>query len=243
MILYPAIDLMDGACIRLSQGNYALKNLYHSNPLKMAKEFEANGATHLHLVDLDGARAGDLVNTEVIQSICQNTSLSVDLGGGIKSLDIALKAFELGVERVNIGSLALNSPSTFVEMLKRFGPESCILSVDVKQNLVASNAWSHTSQLHWKDFIGQFLEHGLGLVTSTDIEKDGMLNGPGFSLYKELKDSFPQLKVIASGGVSSLSDIRDLRELKLHGAIIGKALYEKKIPLNVFTQQEFGGDA
>lgn len=238
MIIYPAIDLIDGACIRLKQGDYTQKDVYHGNPLEMARRFESHGATHLHLVDLDGARAGALVNLKIIESICQNTSLSVDLGGGIQSIDTALRAFDLGVKQVNIGSLALNSPDTFIEMLKRFDPERYILSVDVKQGFVAGNAWSQTSQMHWKTYIRQFIEHGLSFVTSTDIEKDGMLMGPNISLYGELKKSFPQLKIVASGGVSKPSDVRSLQKLKLYGAIVGKALYENRIPLTVFNAKE-----
>lgn len=234
MIIYPAIDLIDGACIRLRQGDYQQKEHYSGDPVAVAQQFEAMGATHLHVVDLDGAQQRRPVQQPLIQRICQETTLQVDVGGGIQSLAHAQELLNLGAAQINVGSLALRKPTAFIEMLRKLGPDSCILSVDTKQGKVAGNAWKDLSKQHWQDFIAQFTAQGLRYVTATDIQKDGMLQGPSFALYTAMQQAFPNLSIIASGGVASLSDLKQLQQQGLYGVVVGKAFYEKRLPTDLF---------
>lgn len=236
MICFPAIDLIDGACIRLTQGAYDQKTHYSSDPVAVAQQFEQNGATHLHVVDLDGAKKGQPAQLALIQSICEATQLQVDVGGGIQSLDYAQQVLDLGAQQVNIGSLALRNPDAFVEILQTLGPERCILSVDSLNGYVAGNAWKDQSTVQWQELIARFVPYGLQYVTATDIQKDGMLTGPSFSLYDKMRAAFPELKLIASGGVSNPQDLFRLQNEGLYGAVVGKAFYEKRIPASIFNQ-------
>jgi len=225
----PAIDLINGKCVRLIQGNFGKVTVYNEDPLKVAKQFEDDGFEYLHLVDLDGARHGSVVNWKVLEKIAEHTALKVDFGGGVKTEEEIERLLGLGVHYINIGSLAILQPDRFAAWLKQFGPDNFILSADVQKEIVQYAGWQEKSKLTVFELIQSFSKHNLQHVTCTDIKSDGMLSGPNFGLYKKLQARFPGLKLIASGGVSSLDDILRLKSLKLAGVIIGKALYEKKI--------------
>ena len=227
--IIPAIDLIEGKCVRLEKGDYARKTVYRTDPLEVAKEFEDHGLKYLHLVDLDGAKAGQLINLDVVEKICSHTQLKVDVGGGIKTEEDLERAFEAGAQQVNIGSLAVKDPETFSGWLEEFGGEKIILSADVKEKQIAIHGWQETTALHIFDFIEQYIPKGIQTVTCTDISRDGMLSGTSIELYKEIQQQFPDLKLIASGGVASMKDVEQVAELGLFGVIIGKAIYEGKI--------------
>jgi phosphoribosylformimino-5-aminoimidazole carboxamide ribotide isomerase len=231
MRIIPAIDIIDGKCVRLTQGDYAQKKVYHENPVDVARSFEDAGLKYLHLVDLDGAKAGSVVNWKVVEAITSQTSLSVDFGGGIKTAKEIQRLFDLGVQQVNLGSIAVKEPLTVKQWLSDFGVEKIILSADVKGELIAISGWQENSSLTITAFLKDYLQHGIEFVTCTDISTDGMLTGPNIELYKRLLLTFPQLHLIASGGVSSIDDILELRRIGVDGVIIGKAIYEGKIKL------------
>jgi phosphoribosylformimino-5-aminoimidazole carboxamide ribotide isomerase len=231
MRIIPAIDIIDGKCVRLTQGDYAQKKVYHENPVDVARSFEDAGLKYLHLVDLDGAKAGSVVNWKVVEAITSQTSMSVDFGGGIKTAQEIQRLFDLGVQQVNLGSIAVKEPLTVKQWLSDFGVEKIILSADVKGELIAISGWQENSSLTISAFLKDYLQHGIEFVTCTDISTDGMLTGPNIELYKRLLLTFPQLHLIASGGVSSIDDILELRRIGVDGVIIGKAIYEGKIKL------------
>ena len=232
MIIIPAIDIIDGKCVRLTKGDYSKMKIYHDDPLEIARMFEDKGFGYLHLVDLDGARMRKIVNYRVLERIAAGTGLSIDFGGGVQSdADIRL-AFNAGAAKVTGGSIAVKNPDLFLSWLNEYGPERIILGADVRGETIAVSGWQETSQNKWIDFIQQYSEKGIEYVISTDISKDGLLKGPSVELYSDLKGAFPQLKVIASGGVADLDDIRRLKPLSLHGVIVGKALYEGRIDLD-----------
>ena len=227
--IIPAIDLIEGKCVRLEKGDYARKTVYRTDPLEVAKEFEDHGLKYLHLVDLDGAKAGQLINLDVVEKICSHTQLKVDVGGGIKTEADLRAALNAGAQQVNIGSLAVKDPETFSGWLEEFGGEKIILSADVKEKQIAIHGWQETTALHIFDFIEQYIPKGIQTVTCTDISRDGMLSGTSIELYKEIQQQFPDLKLIASGGVACMKDVEQVAELGLFGVIIGKAIYEGKI--------------
>lgn len=230
MIIVPAIDVIDGTCVRLRQGDYLQKSQYSRLPLAQAKCFEAAGLTHLHLVDLDGAKAGRIENEGVLESIATQTSLKVDVGGGLHNLRSVQTAFDLGTAQVNIGSLAVRSPEAFLDILNRFGADKVILSADVLGEKIALNAWQEQSSFEILQYIQEYVRKGLQYVVVTDITKDGMLQGPAFDLYaKIIRQS--TVKLIASGGISSVDDLKKLADIGCYGAIVGKAYYEGKITL------------
>jgi phosphoribosylformimino-5-aminoimidazole carboxamide ribotide isomerase len=231
MRIIPAIDIIDGKCVRLSQGNYDDKKIYNDNPTDVAKSFEQAGLRYLHLVDLDGAKAGQVKNWKVVESIALNTRLEIDFGGGIKTKEEIERLFNLGVQQVNLGSIAVKNRDTVSDWLALFGAEKIILSADVLDRQVKINGWTSGSVFTIDDLIESYLPYGLQYVTCTDISKDGMLLGTNIDLYKSLKSKFPALKIIASGGVSSLKDIADLTKIGVDAAIVGKAIYENKIAL------------
>ncbi|NJM25992.1 MAG: 1-(5-phosphoribosyl)-5-[(5-phosphoribosylamino)methylideneamino]imidazole-4-carboxamide isomerase [Bacteroidia bacterium] len=235
MKIIPAIDVIDGKCVRLTQGDYAQKKTYNENPVEVARSFEAAGLKALHLVDLDGAKAGKVSNWATIKDIATNTRLSIDFGGGIKTKEEVEKLLALGVRQVNIGSLAVNQPELVIAWMNEFGSEKFILSADAKGDRVATDGWQQTSELSVIDFITTFADNGLQFVTCTDISTDGMLAGPNVNLYRKLVNAFPELNVIASGGVSSANDLMTLRNTGVYGAIVGKAIYEGKIALAQLT--------
>jgi phosphoribosylformimino-5-aminoimidazole carboxamide ribotide isomerase len=231
MRIIPAIDIIDGKCVRLMQGDYAQKKIYNENPLEVARSFEAAGIKYLHLVDLDGARAGKVVNWSVIESITSNTKLAVDFGGGIKTGDEVRRLFETGVQQINLGSIAVKKPDLVEAWINQYGAQKIILSADVKNDLVAINGWMEDSAISVTSFISDYLEKGIEFVTCTDISTDGMLQGPNIALYSKLLKTFRQMRLIASGGVSSLADLNELKKIELDGVIIGKAIYEGRIKL------------
>ncbi|MBN1463638.1 MAG: 1-(5-phosphoribosyl)-5-[(5-phosphoribosylamino)methylideneamino]imidazole-4-carboxamide isomerase [Paludibacteraceae bacterium] len=229
--IIPAIDIIDGKCVRLSQGNYAQKTVYNENPVEVAKMFEAAGVRRLHLVDLDGAKAQHIVNYPVLEKIVLNTSLIVDFGGGLKS-DADLRiAFENGASMVTGGSIAVNNEDLFFSWLKNYGGDKIILGADVKDQKIAVSGWTETTNIELLPFIGKFKRKGVNKVICTDIAKDGMLQGPSVELYKKILGQYPDLYLIASGGVSSMADIEELEAARVPAVIFGKAIYEGKITL------------
>lgn len=230
MRIIPAIDIIDGKCVRLSKGDYNTKKVYNENPLEVAKEFEANGIQYLHLVDLDGAKSQHIVNYKVLESICSKTNLKVDFGGGLKSNDDLKIAFESGANQITGGSIAVKNPNTFKGWLNKYGSDKIILGADCNDRKIATSGWLETSELDVVDFIKQYEQDKVSYVICTDIAKDGMLQGTSNELYKEIL-SKTNVKLIASGGVSCFDDLLKVQEIGCEGAIIGKAIYEGKLTL------------
>jgi len=231
MEIIPAIDLIDGKCVRLTQGDYAQKKVYNQNPLEVAKRFEAAGIRRLHLVDLDGAKAQHIVNHSVLCNITANTSLVVDFGGGLKTDDDLRIAFDNGASMITGGSIAVKDPETFIRWITDYGAEKIILGADAKDGIIAVSGWTETASLELTAFIAGYRKKGITQVICTDIERDGMMQGPAVELYQDLLQQFPGLYLVASGGVSCLEDIFALREAGVPAVIIGKAIYEGKITL------------
>ena len=228
MFIIPAIDIIDGKCVRLTQGDYAQKKVYNDDPLEVAKEFEACGIERLHLVDLDGAKSQHIVNYNVLETITKNTRLQVDFGGGIKSDEDIQLAFDSGAHQITAGSIAVKSRETVLRWLQIYGPGKIILGADVRDEYIAVSGWQEKSSVNLFDLIGDYVEHGANNFICTDISKDGMLEGPAFDLYKKILERFPEINLIASGGINSMEDIERLEEMGLYGAIVGKAIYEGK---------------
>lgn len=231
MKIIPAIDIIDGKCVRLTQGDYEQKKIYNENPVEVAKQFEAAGLHYLHVVDLDGAKAGAARNFKTIEKLTSETSLKIDVGGGIKTEEDIQSLFNLGVAQVNLGSIAAKNQNLVSKWLDTFGIDRIIISADVRNEKIALHGWQEQTALSVYDFISLFEEPRL-FVTCTDIATDGMLSGPNASLYQSLLEKFPDLRLIASGGVSQISDLALLKKLNVEGVIIGKAIYENKISLN-----------
>ncbi|MCS6968045.1 MAG: 1-(5-phosphoribosyl)-5-[(5-phosphoribosylamino)methylideneamino]imidazole-4-carboxamide isomerase [Cytophagales bacterium] len=229
MYLIPAIDLMGGKCVRLLQGNYQKVTIYHHHPLELAQRFQDAGISHLHLVDLEGAKARTPVNLKVLEAIAGRTSLRIDFGGGIQTTDDLRRVFDAGASQATIGSIAVKNPDLFSQWIARHGSESIILAADVRQGKVAVSGWQETTPLAVIDFISQQVQLGVQYVLCTDIERDGTLQGVNCQLYEDILQHLPHIQLIASGGVSSLADIEALQPLKLYGVIIGKAFYEERI--------------
>lgn len=236
MRIIPAIDLIDGKCVRLTQGDYSQKKIYNENPVEVAKSFEDVGLEYLHLVDLDGAKAGSVVNWKVVEAITTQTKLHVDFGGGVKTDEEIQRLFDLGVEQVNLGSIAVKDPARVRGWIKKFGSEKIILSADIKDGMIAIHGWQENSTLTIEHFVQDFIERGIEFVTCTDISTDGMLTGPNLELYKNLLIRFPQLSLIASGGVSGKEDLIKLRNIGVDGVIVGKAIYEGRIQMNELAE-------
>jgi phosphoribosylformimino-5-aminoimidazole carboxamide ribotide isomerase len=231
MRIIPAIDIIDGKCVRLTQGDFGQVKIYRENPVDVALEFQDANIEYLHLVDLDGAKKGHVVNWKIIEDIQYRTALSVDFGGGVQTDDDVEALLDLGINQINIGSLAIKEPAKFIEWMQKHGPENFILSADVKNENVMINGWLESANYRVIDLVNQFIAHGLQYVTCTDIGSDGMMQGPNLGLYKKIKARFPNLRINASGGISSIDDIKELQYLKLHGVIIGKAIYEGRFNL------------
>ncbi len=236
MHVIPAIDLIGGKCVRLSQGDYSRKTDYHDDPLEMAKRFEGVGLSRLHLVDLDGAKAKKIVNGDVLQRICFGTQLAVDFGGGIQAQEELEKAFVLGARQVTGGSIAVRNPSLFETWIDTFGADRIILGADAKDKKIAVGGWEETTALELIPFIREYYQKGIREVICTDVAKDGLLQGPSFDLYTEILQELPDLKLIASGGVSCLKDLEDLQKIGVYGTIVGKAYYEGKVSLEELAQ-------
>lgn len=231
MHLIPAIDLIDGKCVRLTEGDYSRKKVYNEDPLEVAKAFEAHGIRRLHLVDLDGARARHIVNHKVLERIATQTSLWIDFGGGLKSDEDLRIAFENGARQVTGGTVAVKNPQLFLGWLKQYGPERIILGADVKEGMIAVSGWQEQSGLELFAFLEDYIQKGVQYSICTDISRDGRLEGAALGLYQDIIARFPELKLIASGGVTSISELERLRAAGCYGAIVGKAIYEGKIRL------------
>ncbi|HEY4150456.1 MAG TPA: 1-(5-phosphoribosyl)-5-[(5-phosphoribosylamino)methylideneamino]imidazole-4-carboxamide isomerase [Chitinophagaceae bacterium] len=231
MEIIPAIDIIDGKCVRLTQGDYNQKKVYNEHPLEVAKQFEATGLRRLHLVDLDGAKAGAVKNWKVLEAIAGKTSLVVDFGGGIKQEEDLDIVFNSGAELATIGSLAVKNEKLFVQWLQQYGADKFLLGADAKEEKIAVGGWLETTGIWVYDFIERYIRHGVQQVFCTDVSKDGLLEGPSTDLYKEILDRFPSLHFIASGGVSSTKDLESLQKIGCKGVIVGKAIYEGRIKL------------
>lgn len=231
MRIIPAIDIIDGKCVRLSKGDYNTKKVYNENPLEVAKSFEGHGIEHLHLVDLDGAKSSHIVNYKVLNTIATKTNLKIDFGGGLKTDQDLKIAFENGANQITGGSIAVKNPDVFQQWIQHYGSEKIILGADADQEKIAISGWQEASNEELLPFIASYLNKGIQYVICTDISKDGMLQGPSFDLYKKIIDQSPEIKLIASGGISTFDELPKLAELGCEGTIIGKAIYENKISL------------
>ncbi len=230
--IIPAIDIIDGKCVRLTQGDYSSKKIYNENPLEVALEFEAAGIKRLHLVDLDGAKQKKVINHKVLEKITLNTKLLVDFGGGLQSHEDVARVFEYGAKQITGGSIAVKNPEMFLEWIEKYGAEKIILGADAKDEMIAISGWEENSGLDIYDFLQKYISLGIKYTISTDVAKDGLLEGPSFGLYEKIQAKFKDLHLIASGGVSNMKDIVDLDGKGIYGVIVGKAIYEGKISLN-----------
>lgn len=229
--IIPAVDIIGGQCVRLSQGDFEQQTKYDDDPVAIARSFEAAGLERLHLVDLDGAKTGQVVNRAVLEKITRETKLKVDFSGGIKTRQEIEALLETGASWISIGSMAAKEPATFLTWLDEFGPDKLMLGADVKEERILIRGWQEQTSWHVFDFIGQYYSRGLRQVFCTDITLDGMLQGPAITLYRKIMDRFPDLYLIASGGVANLEDIDRLEQTGCKGVIIGKAIYEGRISL------------
>ena len=230
MRIIPAIDIIEGKCVRLSKGDYHTKKIYNESPLEVAKAFEDHGIEYLHLVDLDGAKSKHIVNHKVLERLATQTSLKIDFGGGLKSAADLKIAFECGASQITGGSIAVKSPETFTSWIQSYGVDKIILGADVKGIHIATDGWLETSDKTLFDFVEYYKTQGISYVICTDISKDGMLEGPAFELYQKLLEQV-KVKLIASGGISKFEELPQLQELGCDGVIIGKAIYENRISL------------
>ncbi len=231
MRIIPAIDIIEGKCVRLSKGDYDTKKVYNEDPLEVAKSFEDAGLSYLHLVDLDGAKAKHIVNWKVLEKLATRTSLTIDFGGGVKSDEDLRISFESGASQITGGSIAVKEPVLFTSWITKYGSEKIILGADAMDGKIAVTGWQEDTDQEVQSFIEEYVEKGIEYVISTDISKDGMLAGPSFELYQSIINKLPNVKLIASGGVSNLDDLIRLKEDGLEGAIVGKAIYEGFIRL------------
>lgn len=235
--IIPAIDIIDGNCVRLEKGEFASKKVYYTDPVEVAKLFEANGLKRLHLVDLDGARTGKIVNLKSLEAVASATGLRIDVGGGIRTEQDVELVLSAGAGMVNLGSMAVKNPDVAFKLLERFGPDKIILGADVKNEFIAVSGWTEGSTLSLWDFLDKWLGAGIQKVCCTDISRDGMLSGPAFDLYTSMKKQYKQINVIASGGISNLDDVIRLNDLSIDGVIIGKAIYEGRITLEELAKR------
>ena len=231
MEIIPAIDIIGGQCVRLTEGDFAQQTTYNSNPLEVAKQFESHGIKRLHLVDLDGARAKQPVNLSVLESIAANTNLTIDFGGGIQSEEAIQQAFNAGAAQITAGSIAVREPDTVKGWLLKYGSDKIIIGADFKGTNIAISAWTEESKYPLQDFISGYVKTGAKLFICTDVSKDGKLQGPSINTYRHLKLTLPEAEIIASGGVTTIDDLEQLQEIGVKGAIIGKAIYEGTISL------------
>ena len=227
--LIPAIDIIDGQCVRLTKGDYDRKTVYRDSPSQVAAEFETIGFKRLHVVDLDGAKSKHIVNTEALKSITSKTNLQVDFGGGIKSAEDIEKAFAFGAHFVTIGSIAVTHPELFMDWLEKYGPDRLVLGADVRNGKISINGWKEDSDEDLLPFLRRYVEAGVRYVLCTEISKDGTLKGPAIDLYCSIMEKYPDLHLIASGGVSSMDDIKSLAKVGIPAVVFGKAIYEGRI--------------
>lgn len=231
MHIIPAIDLIDGKAVRLTQGDYNQKKEYNARPLEVAQQFEGAGLTRLHLVDLDGAKEKRVINWKVLELITSKTSLHVDFGGGVQSDEDLRVVFECGAKQVTGGSIAVKNPDQMERWLSQLGSEKIILGADAKNEKIAVSGWEEGTDVWIYDFLENWVEKGIKYVISTDVAKDGLLQGPSFDLYRNMQDQFQNLNIIASGGVSNMADIETLADMNVFGVIVGKAIYEGRVTL------------
>jgi len=235
MRIIPAIDIIDGKCVRLSKGDYSAQKTYNENPLEVAKAYEDHGIEYLHLVDLDGAKSKHIVNDKVLETIATKTNLKIDFGGGLKSDEDLRIAFESGAKQITGGSIAVKDPDTFTSWIEHYGAEKIILGADVKGEYIATDGWLETSDQSLFDFLAHYQTKGIQHTICTDISKDGMLQGPSFDLYQKIL-SETEVKLIASGGISQFDELPRLADMGCEGTIIGKAIYENRISLKQLEQ-------
>ena len=229
--LIPAIDIIDGKLVRLTKGDYDTKKEYSKDPLEVARQFESIGIRRLHVVDLDGAKGGHIVNYRTLERIATQTSLTIDFGGGIKSDEDVRIAFESGARMITVGSIAVKYPQLFLTWLEKYGADAIILGADIKDGCIAVQGWLESSDARWQTFLQSYVSRGVRKVISTDISRDGMLSGPSTELYKDMMQEFPELYVIASGGVSCMQDVLQLAAANVPAVIMGKAIYEGRITM------------
>ena len=234
--IIPAIDIIDGKCVRLTGGDYGQKKIYNERPLEVAMQFQDAGLKRLHLVDLDGAKAGSVKNWKVLEAIAGKTSMVIDFGGGIKSAKDVEIIFECGASLATVGSIAVKNEEEFVQWLGRFGAEKFLLGADVKEEKIVVSGWTEDTDIWVYDFIEKYIQQGVQQIFCTDVSKDGKLEGPSIELYKSIIKKFPKLHFIASGGVSTMKDVDQLAEIGCKGVIIGKAIYEERITLQELTR-------
>jgi phosphoribosylformimino-5-aminoimidazole carboxamide ribotide isomerase len=232
MIIIPAIDIIDGKAVRLTKGDYAQQKVYNENPVEVAKQFEAAGIERLHIVDLDGAKAGKIINLKVLEDIATATSLKIDFGGGVKNISDVGNIFNAGAAMVTVGSLAVKHPELLEEWLMEFSAEKFLVGADVLDEKIKISGWLEDGGINIFDFIGKMISLGTTNIFCTDISKDGVMEGPSIELYKKIMEEHPEINLIASGGVSNMEDVKELQAIGCSGAIIGKAIYEGKVPLN-----------
>jgi len=233
--IIPAIDIIDGKCVRLTKGDYSNKTIYNDDPIEVAKQFENAGLDRLHLVDLDGAKAGTVINWKVLENIAAQTSLKIDFSGGLSSTQNVVTAFNSGANLLSIGSVAVKNKSLFKSWIDRFGVERFLLGADVSNEMIMVKGWTEQTLINVYDFISEYRSYGIQSFFCTDIELDGMLKGPSIQLYKSILSQCPEINLIASGGVRSAQDIEELKQIGCKGVIVGKAIYEGSI-----TYKELG---
>ncbi len=231
MRIIPAIDIIDGKCVRLTKGDYATKKIYNENPLEIAKQFEDHGIEFLHVVDLDGAKSSKIVNYKILETLTSKTKLKIDFGGGLKSDEDLKIAFESGANQITAGSIVIKNEALFLNWLSSYGADKIILGADANHGKIAISGWQEESLFDVIDFISTYRQQGIKYVISTDIQKDGMLKGPSIDLYQDILKTNKTLNLIASGGISSTSDLNQLKSIGCEGAIVGKAIYEHRISL------------
>jgi phosphoribosylformimino-5-aminoimidazole carboxamide ribotide isomerase len=229
MDIIPAIDIIDGKCVRLTKGDYDQKKIYNERPLEVALQFEDAGLTRLHLVDLDGAKAGSVKNWKVLEALASKTSMVIDFGGGIKSAEDVDIVFECGAKLATVGSMAVKNEEVFSDWLEQYGADRFFLGADVKDEKIAIGGWLETTDIWVYDFMEKYVQKGVTNIFCTDVSKDGLLEGPSVDLYKTLLEQFPDIYFVASGGVSSMEDLEKLKEIGCKGAIVGKAIYEGRV--------------
>ena len=230
--IIPAIDLIEGKCVRLTKGDYGQKTVYDDNPLEVAKRLEAHGIKRLHLVDLDGAKSKHVTNHHILRNICKETKLTVDFGGGIKTQEDLDKVFDAGAAMATAGSIAVTNPETVWQWIEHYGPHRLVLGADVRNNKVSINGWTTDSQQELIPFLRNYISRGIRNILCTDINRDGMMQGPNTTLYKQIMKEFPHCHLIASGGISGNADIEQLNQAGIPAVVFGKALYEGKINLD-----------
>jgi phosphoribosylformimino-5-aminoimidazole carboxamide ribotide isomerase len=229
--IIPAIDVIGGKCVRLTKGDYTTKKIYNDDPLQVAKTFEQAGIKRLHMVDLDGAKRKHIVNGSTLEKVARSTNLKIDFGGGLKSDEDLQKAFSCGAYKITAGSIAVRNKDQVISWLEKYGGDKIILGADVNNEKIAVSGWQEQTEIGLIKYLKEYVNYGVKTIICTDIARDGTLEGPAFDLYKKIQDNFPDLEIIASGGIRDISEVERLNEMQINGVIIGKAIYEKKISL------------